>query len=472
MNPQEKDNRAENRDEKRGDDRIRDEKRKEKSDKPSRLGKEAKIGAAVILVLLITLAAVVVARVMKSDTDEKAPPAVADHDGGKHKSPPGAKEDPLFRDMNAKSFGSHQPTVVPPAKDAASNPFGSGHSRWEMPANKPEPKPVVNRYALPDAAVKASPSAPPSFASIDPPKPRPSRYDPIAAEPLRNRDADRPSRFDKKPDAFVMDPPDMKKKSVRADSVGAITRDGFERGDASGFAAAAPPRREKSRYDDQSAALLPPPRDNAPVNGGRGYAGASASRYDDDFPPASSNRDFDRPRSHRNEPASFTSQASRRNDGKYEVQPGDNYSKISQTVYGTNAYFKALAEQNRGKIGNEDRLTPGDIISTPAIAQLEKTYPELCPKAGRRETQESRTMAVSTRQSYRGGRAYTVVEGDTLFNIARYELGKASRWAEIYDLNRDVLGKDYNYLTPGMQLVLPDNEKNDVLTRKSSELYR
>ena len=81
-------------------------------------------------------------------------------------------------------------------------------------------------------------------------------------------------------------------------------------------------------------------------------------------------------------------------------------------------------------------------------------------------------MAVSTRESYRGGRTYTVAEGDTLFNIARYELGKASRWAEIYDLNRDVLGKDFNYLTPGMKLVLPDNEKADVLTRRSGELYR
>ena len=50
---------------------------------------------------------------------------------------------------------------------------------------------------------------------------------------------------------------------------------------------------------------------------------------------------------------------------------------------------------------------------------------------------------------------YVVEEGDTLFDIARYELGKASRWADIYNLNRDVLGKDYNYLTPGMQLVLP-----------------
>jgi nucleoid-associated protein YgaU len=75
-------------------------------------------------------------------------------------------------------------------------------------------------------------------------------------------------------------------------------------------------------------------------------------------------------------------------------------------------------------------------------------------------------MTVSNRGSYRSGRTYKVAEGDTLFTIARYELGKASRWAEIYELNQDLLGKDFNYLRPGMQLRLPEEEKSDVLTRR------
>jgi nucleoid-associated protein YgaU len=56
-----------------------------------------------------------------------------------------------------------------------------------------------------------------------------------------------------------------------------------------------------------------------------------------------------------------------------------------------------------------------------------------------------------------GGRTYTVAEGDSLFDIARNELGKASRWVEIYDLNADVLGKDIDNLTPGTRIVLPDD---------------
>jgi nucleoid-associated protein YgaU len=68
----------------------------------------------------------------------------------------------------------------------------------------------------------------------------------------------------------------------------------------------------------------------------------------------------------------------------------------------------------------------------------------------------------------RGGRIYVVEEGDTLFDIARYELGKASRWAEIYDLNRHQLGSDYNYIAPGTKLVLPDeamSEPEPITTR-------
>ncbi len=80
----------------------------------------------------------------------------------------------------------------------------------------------------------------------------------------------------------------------------------------------------------------------------------------------------------------------------------------------------------------------------------------------------------STHSPYAGGRTYEVQEGDTLFDIARNELGKASRWAEIYDLNRDALGKDFDYLTPGMQLVLPTKDmpmSADKTTRRPGAGY-
>ena len=64
-----------------------------------------------------------------------------------------------------------------------------------------------------------------------------------------------------------------------------------------------------------------------------------------------------------------------------------------------------------------------------------------------------------------------VQEGDTLFDIARSELGKASRWSEIYELNKATLGAQFDYVTPGMQIMLPDNgaaalsQRNDGVRR-------
>ncbi len=49
---------------------------------------------------------------------------------------------------------------------------------------------------------------------------------------------------------------------------------------------------------------------------------------------------------------------------------------------------------------------------------------------------------------------YTVRRGDTLSSIAKRELGDADRWPEIFDLNRDVI-EDPDRIFPGQVLVLP-----------------
>lgn len=77
-------------------------------------------------------------------------------------------------------------------------------------------------------------------------------------------------------------------------------------------------------------------------------------------------------------------------------------------------------------------------------------------------------------------RVYIVREGDTLYDIARNELGKASRWGEIYDLNWDQLGNRVDGLVPGMKLLLPDDaghpagmlSRNPQPTGTSSTLQR
>jgi nucleoid-associated protein YgaU len=162
-------------------------------------------------------------------------------------------------------------------------------------------------------------------------------------------------------------------------------------------------------------------------------------------------------------------------DGKYTIQPNDTLWTVSEKVYGNGRYFKAIAEHNRGKYPHPDRLTVGTVISVPPVATLEQNYPGLVPKQRKSAMVASRTVQASARQRMTGGaNVYVVEEGDTLFDIARYELGKASRWAEIYDLNREVLGEDFDYLQPGTELAMPAKASggNDPITQRNPGYQR
>jgi nucleoid-associated protein YgaU len=152
------------------------------------------------------------------------------------------------------------------------------------------------------------------------------------------------------------------------------------------------------------------------------------------------------------------------------VQPNDTFWSISERVYGTGAFFKALYEYNRKRHKQADELVVGQELLVPEEGVLRRSYPDLCPRP-RKTVASTEQRMISVSSKLRGtGRVYKVVEGDTLFEISRYELGKPSRWAEIYELNRDVLGDDFDYLRPGTELILPnDAPRNDSVTRQPNE---
>ena len=151
--------------------------------------------------------------------------------------------------------------------------------------------------------------------------------------------------------------------------------------------------------------------------------------------------------------------------GQYVVQPNDNYWTISEKVYGTGGYFKAIFEHNRRQHPTAERLQVGETLLVPAVADLQRDYPDLCPKPGHAAAPQ-RIIPASARLRP-GTRVYAVEEGDTLFEIARRQLGKPSRWGEIYQLNREVLGSDFDYLKPGTELLIPTNEtRPDPIARQ------
>jgi len=53
------------------------------------------------------------------------------------------------------------------------------------------------------------------------------------------------------------------------------------------------------------------------------------------------------------------------------------------------------------------------------------------------------------------GSTYTVKAGDTLWLIAQKQYGDGSRWPQIYEANKSVIGSNPNLIHPGMVLVIP-----------------
>ena len=57
----------------------------------------------------------------------------------------------------------------------------------------------------------------------------------------------------------------------------------------------------------------------------------------------------------------------------------DSFWRISERVYGTGKYYKALYQHNRRAVLRPDQLEAGIQIATPPLDELRSLYPQLCP---------------------------------------------------------------------------------------------
>lgn len=69
-----------------------------------------------------------------------------------------------------------------------------------------------------------------------------------------------------------------------------------------------------------------------------------------------------------------------------------------------------------------------------------------------RKQQQERMQSTGSQST---GRTYTVAKGDSLWRIAKRELGDGRRYTEIYELNRDII-RNANLIYPGQVLRLPE----------------
>lgn len=160
-----------------------------------------------------------------------------------------------------------------------------------------------------------------------------------------------------------------------------------------------------------------------------------------------------RPAARSQQPVLTTPGTDEVNEDVYQVQNGDNYWTISRRFYGTARFFGALAEYNRHRISDPEKMRPGMYVLVPDVEVLHRRYPELTG-GGRSGPANPEDLIEGFFVDTEGRPVYRVGKGVTLTDIAQRHLGRATRWVEIYRLNKDQI-PDVKTLKIGAVLLLP-----------------
>lgn len=128
---------------------------------------------------------------------------------------------------------------------------------------------------------------------------------------------------------------------------------------------------------------------------------------------------------------------------EYVVKKDDTLKKIAQEQLGGSHRWKYLYEFNKERIKNPDALEAGTAIIIPIEQEEQRKKLDYEDYEGK--TEEPTASDV---------RSYTVEKNDSLWKIAKQQLGNGNRWKEIYELNRDKI-KNSNKLRPGTKIVIP-----------------
>jgi len=135
---------------------------------------------------------------------------------------------------------------------------------------------------------------------------------------------------------------------------------------------------------------------------------------------------------------------------KHRVKANESFWTISQQHYETGEHFRELYLFNRARVEEYDGLRPGMEIEIPSLAEL-KGWPGDDP-----ERHKAGVLIPSTELSPYD--EYVTLTGDTLFSIAAERLGQASRYVDIWELNRSQLPAETEHVSPlptNLRLLLP-----------------
>lgn len=126
----------------------------------------------------------------------------------------------------------------------------------------------------------------------------------------------------------------------------------------------------------------------------------------------------------------------------HRVQPGDTFATLARAYYGSAKYVEFLMRANPGV--DPAKMQVGATIRIPALSV--KRNAVTSPVSKQVKTPRSLSSTAKT---------YTVRSGDSFYRIAEQQLGDASRWKELFELNKKVVGSDPSRLKIGQVLTLP-----------------
>lgn len=149
----------------------------------------------------------------------------------------------------------------------------------------------------------------------------------------------------------------------------------------------------------------------------------------------------------------------------WEVKKGDSYWSIAQENYRDGRFFDALYQHNRRTVPGFENLTEGVTLELPTVDQLIKRYPSDCPSDAVRKNDPWRGTPDDLMKELTDDcekdldrRFYETKPGDTLFKIARGQLGQASRYVELMEINEFRIDSNVTHeseLPSGIKLLLP-----------------
>lgn len=139
----------------------------------------------------------------------------------------------------------------------------------------------------------------------------------------------------------------------------------------------------------------------------------------------------------------------------YTWKEGDSWRAIANTYYGDWQRTDLLKRHNEGRMDVE----PGETVFIPVFASERTAQTPNTAGAGSipmtaavaKDTAAKKAAPASTPT---GKKIHVVANGESLWKIAKAELGDGNRWKEIYEANRDVLAKPES-IRKGMRLRIP-----------------